>query len=71
MVKYSITTKIIIVEETAYMTYGINCSENGKSIARIDDISTKREEIEKTVKAFNDNRLAPEQFKDAVEDSIV
>ncbi len=71
MVKYTITTKVIIVEDIAYTTYGINCTKDGKSIERIDDISTYREDVEKTVKVFNDNQLAPEQFKDAVEDSII
>lgn len=71
MVHYTIIAKKIIVEDTAYTTYGIDCVENGKSIERIDDISTRKEDVERTADLFNKNHLDPKQFKEAVEDSII
>ena len=71
MIKYNVTSTTIVVEEEKYTSYGISCTDDGKEIARIEDISVEKEVVEETVNRFNDNKLDPEHFEDAVEDSII
>ncbi len=71
MATYKLTITKVVVEDDEYMTYGIMCQENGKEIARIDDISTDKRQVERTIALFNRGKLAPSQFEEAVEDSLI
>ena len=71
MITYKVLTTTIVVEDEKHITYGISCTDDKKEIARIEDISVNKEEVEKTVEKFNNNKLEPEHFNDAVEDSLI
>ena len=49
MITYKVITTTIVVEDEKHITYGISCTEDKKEIARIEDISVNKEEVEKTV----------------------
>lgn len=71
MVYYKISATTIMVEEETFTTYGITCMNNGETIAKIDDVSTNKEDVESTIELFNKNQLDPEHFIEAVEDSLL
>ena len=63
-----------IVEEGGYCTYGLQCLEDRLGswvqLDCIEDVSPSRDSVLQLASRFNDLRLSPLHFRDAVLDSI-
>lgn len=71
MVKYRKTTSIINIENENHTIYGIEVTENGKVIDKIEDVSVDEKAVDKLVSDCNTFNLAPEHLRDIVEDFLV
>lgn len=71
MIEYKLITTKVVIEDKTVNTYGIVCEENDKITQCIQDVSSDKNFVLKTIKNFNENKLAPEHFFDAIEDSII
>ncbi len=70
--KYSICSGIYRLEGKAHIGYGISVTDidsNGE-IAKIEDISTSKEDIEKLVALCNSLQLSPLHIQDVIEDFL-
>ena len=63
--------KVVYRFNNEMLEFGIVCERDGVSCGEFDGITTDREEIEKLARAMNEGSLAPSQFEDVVEDSII
>lgn len=69
--RYSVTESMCFLEDAGeYKSYGIELSENGCVIERIDDIDINREEVEALCKLCNELYVSPIHFRDVVDDYL-
>lgn len=57
---------ILSEDGRSYTTYGILCTQEGRSVERIEDISTDRVWVERAASVFNTLQLRPVRFRTAI-----